>query len=108
MPDQHPFYRKRFWYQCALIEFRYFREEAETLARNAIATIPRAAPLLRVQSFLAESFDEFSIQFWFGRHPPVHLKEDQHFHSAEAKHHKGRPAVSCRPKSLWVEFPPAT
>jgi hypothetical protein len=67
LPD--PFYRKRFWYQCALIEFRYFREDAETLARNAIATIPRAVPLLRAQSFLAESSDEFSIQFWFGKHP---------------------------------------
>jgi len=69
LPDQHPFYRKRFWYQCALIEFQYFREEAETVARNAVERIPRAAPLLKAQSFLAKSFDELSIQFWFGKHP---------------------------------------
>ena len=69
MPDENPFYRKRFWYQCALIEFRSFREEAESLARSAIETIPRAAPLVSAQAFIAKTFDELSIQFWFGKHP---------------------------------------
>jgi hypothetical protein len=86
LPDRDPFYQKRFWYECALIEFRCFREEAEATAHDAIGLIPRATPLREAQSFLAKSFDEFSVQFWFGKHPTgrVYFDEsDQKRHATE-------------------------
>src|SRR5277367_5921454 len=69
MSEKHPYYRRRFLYECGLIEFDNFLREATALVEEDLRRIPRALPLRDTHGFVANSFDKFSLQIWFGNRP---------------------------------------
>lgn len=69
MPENHPYYRRRFLYACALMEFGYFLQAATAIVEQEIGRIPRALPLRDARGFLVQSFDKFTLQIWFGKRP---------------------------------------
>jgi hypothetical protein len=69
MTQKHPYYQRRFAYGCAQMEFDYFRSICREVFEAELARIPRGAPLQATHSFILQSFDEFTVQIWFGNHP---------------------------------------
>ena len=51
------------------MEFDYFRSICREVFEAELARIPRGAPLQETHSFIVQSFDEFTVQIWFGNHP---------------------------------------
>ena len=77
MENANPYYRRWFKYSCALIEFRYFREDATAIAEREMGNIARAVPLTQIHGFIAKSFDRFTVQIWFGNHPTARELPDK-------------------------------
>jgi hypothetical protein len=69
MAEPHPYARRRFIYACARIEFDAFRRIARKVYEAELARIPRGHPLRDIHAFIVKSFDEFTVQIWFGKHP---------------------------------------
>jgi hypothetical protein len=66
--EPHPYARRRLIYACARIEFDAFRRLARKAWEAELARIPRAHPLRDTHAFIVKSFDEFTVQIWFGKH----------------------------------------
>jgi hypothetical protein len=68
-PTMHPYFRRRFLYSCALIEFDCFLRAAPAIVEEELGHISRALPLRNVHGFIVQSFNKFTLQIWFGARP---------------------------------------
>jgi hypothetical protein len=69
MPEIHPYARRRFIYACARIEFECFRQAAQRIVEAELSRITRAGPLRTAHGFIVKSFDDLTLQIWFGNLP---------------------------------------